>query len=78
VTEIYGAKNHTEWYLRRILIEMPDMPPAPLPSPIPDCFLSEDFVDHFATHVCQPEIAALEAEGQFGVVKAQQVQDRSL
>ena len=34
--------------------------------------------DHFAAHVGQPEVAALEAVGQPRVVDAQQVQDRGV
>ena len=38
----------------------------------------QNLLHHVAVHVGQPEVAALEAEGQAGVVEAQQVQDRRL
>ena len=38
----------------------------------------QQLLHHVAVHVGQPEVAALEAEGQLRVIEAQQVQDRRL
>ena len=40
--------------------------------------LRQQLLHHFAVHVGQAEVAALEAVGQPGVVEAQQVQDRGV
>ena len=36
----------------------------------------QQLLDHFAVHVGQPEVAALEPERQLRVIEAEQVQDR--
>ena len=43
---------------------------------MPQAALREKFLHHVPMHVGEPEVAALEAEGQFGVIEAKQMQQR--